>query len=256
MSLPARIADIDIDESCQKPLGGLNPYNPHYDKIGQSFFRLLIEHAGLHKNSKILDVGCGTGRLANQLYDYLENGCYEGVDINTNYIQYCKNKWNKSNFQFTHADIQHEEFNPNGSINLMDYKFDYNDCYFDIATAIAVFNHFETKWVFRYLAEMTRVLKPKGILFATLLILNTQSMTNLEANPEQSIRFEHKTRNSWHRSKSRRLINVAIPESGLRQQCIKCKLMIKEPIRYGEWCGSPLAITGHDVLIAIKGQWR
>ena len=256
MKLPIPIHQIVIDESENRPLGGLNPYNPNYEKIGNAFCKLLIEHANLSSKSKILDVGCGTGRLANPIIQMLGDGQYFGFDNNAKYIDYCKNRWAKHSDQFIHADIQHDEYNPTGAVNLMDYKFEYPDCFFDVAASIAVFNHFETKWVFRYIAEMTRVLKPKGILFATFLILNNLSMQNLEASSSKDFDFEYKSPDSWHKLKNRRLVNVAIPESGLRQQCIKCKLMIKEPIRYGEWCGSPLAITGHDVLIAIKGQWR
>lgn len=253
---PISLADIDLNPLEKRPLGGLNPYSPHFDRIGQHFTKLLIEHAGLNKNTRILDVGCGTGRMAKPVLNIVDQGKYEGIDVNKKYIEYCKRTYKNSSFQ--HMDIYHDEFNPNGSLDLMNCKFPYEDNQFDIAFAVAVFNHFHTKWVFRYIAEMTRVLKPKGILFATFLILNSLSMQAMESQAitAKALRFEHKTPDSWHKFKDRLLVNVAIPESGLRQQCIKCKLMIKEPIRYGEWCGSPLAITGHDVLVAIKGQWR
>lgn len=253
---PIRLSDIVISKDETRPLGGLNPYNPYYDKIGQHFLKLLVDHAGLNKSSKILDVGCGTGRLAKPISGLLDEGLYEGIDINLHYLEYCQANLAKKNIKFTHVDIHHDEFNPQGKMDLMDYRFAYDDNTFDIAIAIALFNHFHTKWVFRYIAEMTRVLKPKGILFFTSLVLNNTSMQSLIDNKSQSINFEYKTPDSWHKSKDRLLVNVAIPESGLRQQCIKCRLMIKEPIRYGEWCGSPVAITGHDVIVAIKGQWR
>jgi len=256
MSGPIRLSDIIIDNNEKRPLGGLNPYNPHYDRIGQHFCDLLIEHAGLKRDSRILDIGCGTGRLAKPISQLLDTGSYEGIDVSRQYIEYCQAHLAKPNIRFNHVNIKHEEYNPTGVISPMDFKLHHNDNSFDIVTAIAVFNHFETKWVYKYITEMARVLRPKGILFATYLILNPNYLHSLANNDDQSMIFEYRTLDSWHKFQDRPLINVAIPESGLRQQYVKCGLMIKEPIRYGEWCGSPVALTGHDVVIAIKGQWR
>jgi len=250
-----RICDITISPLEKRPLGGLNPYNEHFGHIGNHFCKLLTEHAGLNVNSKILDVGCGTGRLAKPISRLLDGGEYVGVDVNNEYIEYCIENHLGTGVRFDHLDVRHDEYNPTGIIDPSDVRLPLPDNYFDITVAIALFNHMETRWVFRYISEMTRVLKPKGILFATFLILNSRSTQLIEKDPK-AMPFEHRTPDSWHRHKDRRLINVAIPESGLRQHMIKCGLMVKEPIRYGEWCGSPLAITGHDVVVAIKGQWR
>ena len=250
------LGDIKIDPEVKVPLGGINPYSPYFDTIGNSFLKLLIEHARLNKKRKVLDVGCGTGRMAKQFAKFLEHGSYEGFDINERFVDYCKDAYKNKKFGFKLCDVKHSEYNPSGTIDPMEFKFPYPDQSFDLAIAIALFNHFETPWTFRYIAEMTRVLKPNGIFFATFLMLNPLSMSSIENREKHPFKFDLRTPDSWHEYNSRRLFNVAIPEAGLRRQFMKCRLMVKEPIRYGEWCGSPVAITGHDVVVAIKGQWR
>jgi len=250
------LGEIRIDPEVKRPLGGINPYSPYFDTIGNSFLKLFIEHARLNKKRRVLDVGCGTGRLAKQFHKFLEHGSYEGFDVNNHFIDYCKDTYKGKRFNFQKCDVRHDEYNPTGIIDPSDFTFPYEDRSFDLAYSVAVFNHFETKWVFRYMAEMTRVLKPNGILFCTFLILNPMSMVAIENKEKHPFKFDHKTPDSWHEYTNRPLFNVAIPEAGLRRHLLKCKLMTKEPIRYGEWCGSPVAITGHDVVTAIKGQWK
>lgn len=250
------MGEIRVDPDERAPLGGLNPYNSHFNKIGGTFIRLLIEHARLNKKRKILDLGCGTGRLANQFHKFLEGGTYEGLDNNQHFIDYCRETYTGKKFNFIHCDVRHDEYNPDGQIDPIEFTFPYADRTFDLVCAVALFNHFETSWIFRYLSEISRVLNPNGIFFGTFLILNQMSMTHIEGRDKHPFKFDLRTPDSWHEYTERTLFNVAIPEAGLRRHFMKCRLMIREPIRYGEWCSSPVAITGHDVIVAIKGQWR
>tara|TARA_R110000751_G_scaffold41702_6_gene97607 strand:- start:1744 stop:2529 length:786 start_codon:yes stop_codon:yes gene_type:complete len=249
------LGDLEFDPETIKPLGGLNPYSVHFNTIGNRFKDLLIEFARLNPNSDILDVGCGTGRLAKSLCSFLDGGTYVGIDVNKRYVKYCSDTYKRSNFAFERIDVNNGEFNPNGAIEPQDFKFPYKDSSFDISVSIALFNHMQAKSIYRYIAEMSRVLRPNGILFFTAIILNSHSIPHIDKREKPPFMFQHRDLNSWHEYKSRPLINVAIPEDSLRRQMIDCRMMIKEPLRFGEWCQSPLAITGHDVITAIKGQW-
>lgn len=245
------LADIRVDPAQTAPLGGLNPYSPHYARIGGQFKQLLIEHAGLTNSSNVLDVGCGTGRLTSALHGFL-TGEYHGFDVSKHFLGYCRKTYTKPNFHFLHCDVRHDEYNPNGAVDPTTFAFPYPHKSFDIITAIAVFNHFHTSWVFQYVRQISSLLRPKGIFLGTILLLNQQSMEFINRRQKPPYQFGHRTPESWHDFETRPLFNVAHPEDAIRRVFIKSNMMIREPIRYGEWCESKIALAGPDILIAQK----
>jgi len=251
-----KLGELEFHENDNRPLGGLNPYSPSFDIIGKQYLKLLIDHANLTPSSKILDIGCGTGRLAKQLEPFLNSGSYIGFDNNVKYLEYCKNNYS-SKLKFDHIDIQHDEFNPNGVIDATSIELPYQNKKFDIVVVLGVFNHFQYKWAAQYIRQASRILKPKGIFFGTFILLNQLSMAAIETNQtSKPFKFGYKSEDAWYENQDRKLLNVALPEQALRRVFIRSSLMIKEPIRYGQWCNSKLALTGHDIVIARKGGWQ
>lgn len=246
------IGDIIISPMDLKPLGGLNPYSPHFDRIGAQFARIIVEHARLRKDHHLLDIGCGTGRVAKPLIGLLEDGRYNGFDVNPKFINYCIENYKTRRAIFQCCDIQHEEFNRGGIIDPSTFEFPYPDKSFHIVIAIAVFNHFYASWVFQYIREIARVLKPGGVFIGTMQLLNRQSIEYISTRTVQPYLFPVRTSESWHDFEQRPLWNVAHPEEEIRRVFIKSNLMIQEPIRYGLWCGSPIALDGPDVIMAKK----
>ena len=59
-------------------------------EIGKEFFRYFTEIAGLKPHERVLDIGCGTGRMARPLTSYLTSGSYDGLDIVANSINWCQ----------------------------------------------------------------------------------------------------------------------------------------------------------------------
>jgi SAM-dependent methyltransferase len=53
----------------------------HECDFGAWQFWWLIRHVGLRPDDRVLDFGCGTGRLAKHLVPFLDTGGYTGIDI-------------------------------------------------------------------------------------------------------------------------------------------------------------------------------
>jgi SAM-dependent methyltransferase len=247
------LGQLRPDPGLKSPLGGINPYHEAFDQIGQQFKQLLTGYANLTTNSKILDIGCGTGRLAKQLIGWMPKNNYHGIEINKDYHNYCKRTYKS---EFSLLDINHAEFNPSGKIQPEDFKLDFPDSSFTHCCMIAVLNHFKIEWFEQYAAEISRILVHKGIFFATAILINSSSDEATKRRNKPPFLFDHREENQWWDFYQRPLFNTAISEHLVRRSLVKHGLMIKEPIRYGEWCGSQMAITGHDVIIASKGGWN
>lgn len=104
------------------------------------------------KDKKILDWGCGPGRVIRHLPSVVGNGCeYYGTDYNKQSIDWCSKNL---------TDIK---FNKNS----LDAKLPYSDNFFDIIYGISIFTHLSEQLHYDWYNELFRILKPNGIMFLT-----------------------------------------------------------------------------------------
>ncbi|MBI2639194.1 class I SAM-dependent methyltransferase [Candidatus Peregrinibacteria bacterium] len=149
-----------------------------FKKIGEDYLTRFIRDCGLTHASKVLDIGCGSGRLAVPLTKYLnEQGSYDGFDIDPRGILWCtKNITAKyPNFRFCVSDIYNKEYNTFGKYSAKEYRFPYKDSSFDLVALTSVFTHMLPDDIAHYLAEIARVLKPGGKVLATYFLFNKKS---------------------------------------------------------------------------------
>jgi SAM-dependent methyltransferase len=128
-------------------------------RIGESMVAWLIDQ-GLAPSHRVLEVGCGVGRMARPLTRHLKNGGnYDGIDISAEKIRYCQEKFERrySNFHFHHADIYNKFYNPLGEQQALKYRFPFGDETFDFVFLVSVFTHMLPEDMEHYLSEVARV---------------------------------------------------------------------------------------------------
>ena len=76
-----------------------------FDSLGKAGLGYLIE-LGASSESKILDVGCGTGSLAQAASKFLgSGGVYYGTDLGKEAIEFCRSRYRQPNFRFLQNEM-------------------------------------------------------------------------------------------------------------------------------------------------------
>ena len=149
---------------------GLEPGSPHYrafvgppvdyDLITAMTFGLLTA-LGLRQHHRVLDIGCGSLRVARLLIPYLNAGGYTGIEP----------------FQWLMDDGiakeigQHQIQLKRPQLVCADHATPaVETASYDFAFAQSIFSHTGTDLLDQWLADAARVLKPTGALAATFLV--------------------------------------------------------------------------------------
>ena len=145
----------------------------------------LIKAFYVGEQSAVLDIGCGPGRLATGLIEYIgEIAKYRGVDVNERSIEWCQQNITPNNpsYCFTHLDVKNDRYNASGGQLDTSFRLPFNDGEFDVAYLLSVFSHMRPRPVSIYLREIQRVLKPKGYAFITAFV--EENVPPVEENPK------------------------------------------------------------------------
>jgi SAM-dependent methyltransferase len=223
-------------------------------QLGMHFMRLFRRLGCLKSTDRVLDLGCGVGRMAVPLLFFLdEHGSYAGLDINRPAIEWCQEHITSLNrkFCFQVADIRNQQYNPNGKIVAEEYTLPYEDESFDFVFLTSVFTHMLPKSVERYLGEIRRVLKPGKNCFITFFIINEESASLVESGAA-TLNFRHDFGLYRTVEPDRHEAAIGYKEDFLRAIYKKYSLAIREPIDYGSWCGRPPKASHQDIIVASR----
>jgi cyclopropane fatty-acyl-phospholipid synthase-like methyltransferase len=145
----------------------------------------LTEKLGVTKNTRILEIGCTTGRSFIGLIQKVPDIYYIGIDINLWNIEWCKKYLSRGNpnYNFHYFDLKHVMYNPEGTIELNeDFRFAYESDYFDLIYATGVIPNYIDTEVKIILRDFNRMLKTGGRLFITSFV--EEHVPPMEENPE------------------------------------------------------------------------
>ncbi len=115
----------------------------------------IADHFKKHtelKDKKILDWGCGPGRVIRHLPAVIGNGCeYYGTDYNQKSIEWCS------------ENLPEIKFNT----NTLKAELPYPGNFFDVIYGISIFTHLSEQLHYDWYGELLRILRPGGIMFIT-----------------------------------------------------------------------------------------
>jgi SAM-dependent methyltransferase len=228
----------------------------NFEEIGRHFFDIFVRDGGLKPHHRVLDVGCGIGRMAVPLTGYLKPpGGYDGFDIVDVGIDWCRANITDRypHFRFRQADVYNRAYNPAGRYDDRDYRFPYRSGTFDFVFLTSVFTHMLPLGLENYLSEVARVLKVGGRCCITYF-LRTAEAARYSADGGGWIRFPHAHDGYW-------VANPTVPEDALAYDesyvlglYEALGLSLDGPVRYGSWSGRPRPYSGQDVVFATKAR--
>ena len=219
-----------------------------FHQIGQQYFDWFRVSARLKPNAHVLDMGCGAGRLAFPLADYLDaEGAYTGFDLSERALGFARRHIRgAAQFTFVRADVQSREYGGAGE-KATGYRFPADADSVDAALAISLFSHLLPEDAAAYLREAARVLKPGGRLCLTgflvepgmalegvvlpLAPFRDGAWTADPNEPERAIGYERAVFEGW------------LQDAGLR---------LAEPVEPGHWSGLSRIGEFQDRIIVEK----
>ena len=208
-----------------------------YHEAGRLTVGLVERMAGVRARDRVLDVGCGLGRIAWPLSERLgRRGSYVGLDVLREYTDWCRDHLglDPRRYTFHHADIRSSLYNPDGEIEPERFAFPWSDGSFDLAIATSLFTHLMPDAAAHYLAEIARVLAPGGRVFASFFLLDPRGREATATGatyPTFGAPMEHGL-----------LHDPAVPESAVAY----------DP----EWLVGRLTAVGLEVVSVHAGKWK
>jgi ubiquinone/menaquinone biosynthesis C-methylase UbiE len=172
-NLDLLVSDLDFlmpDKEIAARIGATVPFN--YTLLGRTLYRAF--ERVLIKNFKtdfgdyqsIVDWGCGSGRIARHVVSELsESNLFRGFDIDEQAIE-----WSNANI------------GPYFSVCETDPPLLLPDVSVDLLYAYSVLTHLARESLTKWLDEVSRIMKPGGVVMAT--ILSDSAIVSIFPNPE------------------------------------------------------------------------
>ncbi len=203
-----------------------------FDEVGEWFCGELLRLGLLNRGSRVLDIGCGCGRVAYRLATDARlrdlEIRYTGMDIDRACVEWCRQHVTAINprFCFYHADCANPSYNPGGLETAERYVFPHAESSFDLILLTSVFTHLLEDAAVHYLSEVSRLLAPGGCAYASFFLLNGGDRHGIQfpfARGRSAVNREDYPANA-----------VAYDEGFIRESARAAGLSVAEPVYYGK----------------------
>lgn len=231
------------------------------DSIGRAHIRNFDRHVGLFPGMTLVDLGCGIGRDAFQLLDFLDaDGRYVGVDVTRDSILWCQRNITARDprFRFHHFDAFNELYNPFGRRRTEDFRLPVADGSVDRITLASVFTHLLEEEVVHYMREFRRVLRADGLVYANFFLHSPEALAAARTSGTTSwtASFEHRLGEGvYGNDPTYPRGAVAYSDAAMRRMMARAGLVTDRPYVKGSWSGlyGERAEDGQDAVILRSG---
>jgi len=225
-----------------------------FETIGNMIKFELIETTRLNKNSIILEIGCGYGRVAVALTDlHCSPGRYDGVEIVKKAVEWCTKEITSRypNFRFHHADVSNPYAGRKNSRLASKYRLPFEDNTYDVVYLTSVFSHMRPNDIRAYLNEVSRVMKHHEKCFITYYLIDDFAVSQISSK-RVSRDFCHDFVDFLSTNKRIPEQTIAVSESLIKSFYKKAGLVIDEPILHGSWSNREKYFSFQDAIVATK----
>ena len=238
------------------PKGMIFTGSGDFRKQGREITELFKRLGDLQPQHRVLDIGSGIGRIAAGLTEYLdENGSYEGFDVMERGVVWCQKNITTRfpNFNFLYTPLKNDLYRNDGAA-AENFRFPYPDNEFDFVVLTSVFTHMMPEEVKHYLSEIQRVLRPKGICFATFFILDKASERGMKNIKGFNFPYDY----GYYRLMDNKVksANIAFKKEYLHQELIAKNGLKLRNLHLGWWSGRERkdCESFQDIAIIEKGM--
>lgn len=226
-------------------------------RIGAHYADVVVQERALPADARVLDLGCGFGRVALDLASRLtDDQAYFGLDPNAEAIAWARENIasRRANFTFDLIDVVSQPYNPDGELVGARYAFPFDDHSLDRVFMISVLTHVDLATVRNYLEEAARTLKPDtGRLVATFFLLDPE-VEKLVAAGRSAYQLPWQLGESRVENRENPELVIAHPRERV-EDILRDAGFANFEVRQGHWSGRPSTslLDYQDVLVADFG---